>query len=344
MQSALYDPELGYYRTERPKIGAQGDYYTSSNVHPAFGGLLARAFAELCAGSGEPLTIVEMGAGTGQLADDVLSGLRDEHPAIFERLAYVLVEVSPVMRARQQAKLKAFKDHIRWCKLEELERAPVSGTVFSNEFVDALPVHRVRCVSGALEESYVAAGRHTDQASLALVWSKPSTEKLTEYVERIGVTLREGQILEINLDIINWLARIARALRKGFLVTIDYGDTAQHLHAPDRESGTLRSFYRHRLIDSPLERIGEQDITASVNFTALIEHGRDFGFETVSYERQAAFLIRMGLIEKIIEGGSPGSPGDWKDRLALKNLFVPGGVSENFRVLIQKKESQAAVI
>ncbi|MEK6407938.1 MAG: SAM-dependent methyltransferase [Acidobacteriota bacterium] len=337
MQSALYDPELGYYKTERPKIGAQGDYYTSSNVHPAFGGLLARAFAELCAGSDEPLTIVEMGAGTGQLAHDVLSALRQEHPAIFERLAYVLVEVSPAMRARQHAKLNAFKDHIRWCELEELERSPVSGTVFSNEFVDALPVHRVRYVSGALEELYVAAGPNTDEASLALVWSKPSTEKLTQYVERIGVTLREGQILEINLDMIDWLARIARALRQGFLITIDYGDTAQHLCAQDRESGTLRSFYRHMLIDSPLERIGEQDITASVNFTAIIEHGRDFGFETVSYERQAAFLIRMGLIERIVDGGSPRSPGDWKDRLALKNLFVPGGVSENFRVLIQKK-------
>lgn len=343
MQSALYDPELGYYKTERPKIGAQGDYYTSSNVHPAFGCLLARAFAELCAGSDEPLTIVEMGAGTGQLAYDVLSGLRDEHPAAFERLAYVLVEASPAMRALQQAKLNGFKDHIRWCELEELERSPVSGTVFSNEFVDALPVHRVRYVSGALEELYVEAGPNTDEASLALVWSKASTEKLTQYVERIGVTLRQSQILEINLDMIDWLARIARALRQGFLITIDYGDTAQHLCAQDRESGTLRSFYRHRLIDSPLERIGEQDITASVNFTALIEHGRDFGFETVSYERQAAFLIRMGLIERVVDGGSLRSPGDWKDRLALKNLFVPGGVSENFRVLIQKKSHAAAL-
>ena len=154
----------------------------------------------------------------------------------------------------------------------------------------------------------------------------------------MGVSLREGQIIEINLEMIDWMKRASGALENGLLITIDYGDTANHLYAQDRGSGTLRSFYRHQLIDSPLERIGEQDITASVNFTALIEYGRDVGFEEVSYERQTAFLIRMGLIERITgRDTSAGPPGDLKDRLALKNLFVPGGVGDNFRVLIQKK-------
>lgn len=332
MQAALYDPDLGYYNTERLKIGAQGDYYTSSNVHPAFGALLARAFAELWADSALPLTIVEFGAGTGQLACDVLSAMRDEQPAVFDRLIYILVEASPAMRNRQRDKLTAFEHQIRWCALEEL--GPVSAIAFSNEFVDALPVHRARYKSGAVEELYVG----TDSARLALLWSMPSTERLPKYVERIGVSLREGQIIEINLDIMDWMARVSRALQKGFLITIDYGDTASHLYAQDRESGTLRSFYRHRLIDSPLERMGEQDITASVNFTALIEHGRDLGFEAVSYERQTAFLIRKGLIERIAgQDTTDSSPEDLKDRLALKNLFVPGGVGDNFRVLIQSK-------
>ena len=123
-------------------------------------------------------------------------------------------------------------------------------------------------------------------------------------------------------------------------MTIDYGDTSAHLYGRDRAGGTLRSFYKHRLVESPLERVGEQDITASVNFTALIEYGRDFGFETVSYERQTAFLIRMGLIERIAAmQAADGSVDDLKERLAVKNLFVPGGVSDNFRVLIQKKDS-----
>lgn len=334
MQAALYDPELGYYNTERLKIGAPGDYYTSSNVHPAFGALLSRAFAQLWADFIMPLTIVEYGPGTGQLACDVLSAMRDEQPAVFDRLTYVLVEASPAMRNRQRDKLLPFEQHVRWRALHDLERKAVTAIAFSNEFVDALPVHRARYRSGALEELYVGI----DAACLALLWSKPSTERLWKYVQRIGVGLREGQIIEINLEMIDWLARVSGTLENGFLMTIDYGDAANHLYAQDRESGTLRSFYRHRLIDSPLERVGEQDITASVNFTALIEYGCDFGFEAVSYERQTAFLIRMGLIEMIAgQDTSANTPGDLKDRLALKNLFVPGGVGDNFRVLIQRK-------
>lgn len=335
MQSALYDPELGYYNTARIKIGAQGDYYTSSSVHPAFGALLARAFAELWAGSDEPLTIVEMGPGTGQLAADILSALRDEHPAIFVGLTYVLVDASPEMRKRQRDKLTAFDDRIGWRELEQLERAPVHGIVFSNEFVDALPVHRARYASRSLEELCVAV---VDTGQLGFVWREPSTKKLSEYVRRIGITLREGQIVEINLDAVRWLARMTKTLSHGLLVTIDYGDSGDQLWTPDRRTGTLRSFYRHSLIDSPFERIGEQDITASVNFTALIEYGRDFGFELVSYERQTAFLTRLGLIERIAsEHVASGSVDDLKARLAVKNLFVPGGVSDSFHVLIQQR-------
>jgi SAM-dependent MidA family methyltransferase len=121
-------------------------------------------------------------------------------------------------------------------------------------------------------------------------------------------------------------------------VTIDYGDVAEQLWTPNRKFGTLRSFYRHRLIDSPLERVGEQDITASVNFTALIEYGGGFGFELASYERQTAFLIRFGLIERIAGQHNPKeSLDDLRERLAVKNLFVPSGISDSFRVLIQRR-------
>lgn len=335
MQSALYDPELGYYNTESPKIGPQGDYFTSSNVHPAFGALLAQAFVDLWADSRLPLTIIEFGPGTGQLALDILSAIRDEQPGISKGLTYVLVEASPAMRSLQQTKLFPFKQHLRWRTIEELENTPVAAIAFSNEFVDALPVHRARYKGGALEEQYV--GISAD--SLAFLWSKPSTYRLWEYVKRMGVGLRDGQIIEINLDMIDWMTRTSRALGGGFLVTIDYGDTANYLYAQSRESGTLRSFYRHRLIDSPLERIGEQDMTASVNFTALIEYGGELGFNMVSYERQTAFLIRMGLIDMIAGQDTSGdSSAELRARLAIKNLFVPGGVGENFRVLIQRKK------
>jgi SAM-dependent MidA family methyltransferase len=150
-------------------------------------------------------------------------------------------------------------------------------------------------------------------------------------------SLPEGQIIEVGLDAIEWLRRASRAIKRGHLITIDYGDIAGHLYSPERREGTIRSFHRHRLVESPLERVGEQDITASVNFTALIEYGRDCGLEMISYERQSAFLLRMGLIDRIASMGASQNLDDLKSRLAIKNLFVPGGVSDNFRVLVQRK-------
>ena len=126
-------------------------------------------------------------------------------------------------------------------------------------------------------------------------------------------------------------------IEQGFLVTIDYGDLAAHLYAPDRRNGTLRCFQKHTLTDTPLERIGEQDITASVNFSALIDYGEESGFEKLSYERQTNFLFRHGLIERIAAMEHNGTMDNLQDRLAIKNLLVPGGVSDNFRVLVQQK-------
>jgi len=347
MQSALYDPENGYYNTERLKIGPAGDYYTSSNVHAAFGAILANYFLEIWAR--RPLTLVEMGAGTGQLALDILTALRDEHQHVFPDTRYCIVETSPVMRTRQREKLAIFSQQVAWLDMDDL--APMEGIIFSNEFVDALPVHRIRFHKNSLEELYVTAPElpassldlggldsSDEEGRLVLAWAKPSIPRLTEYIRLMKVSLAEGQIIEVNLDAVDWLERLAGVLLAGFLITIDYGDIAAHLYAPDRPKGTLRCFYKHQLLDSPLERIGDQDLTASVNFTALMEYGKAAGFETVSYERQSAFLMRNGLIDRIsaMHGGS-GSVEDLKERLSLKNLFVPGGASDNFRVLIQRK-------
>ncbi|MFL6213889.1 MAG: class I SAM-dependent methyltransferase [Blastocatellia bacterium] len=336
MQTALYDAALGYYSTERLKIGAAGDYYTSSNVHTAFGATLARAFAEWWRESfaDEPLTLVEMGAGTGQLAADVIAALRDEHAALFSNLRYVIVEQSPAMQKRQRERLVAFNERVTWSSLDTMERQPLAAIFFSNELVDALPVHRVRWNGKDIDEQFVSLSGE----QLTFEWAAPSRPELISYVQQLGVSLRPNQIIEINLDALDWLAGVSRAMHRGLLVTIDYGDLAPLLYAADRAQGTLRSFYRHRLVDSPLERIGEQDITASVNFTALIESGRNYGFETLSYERQTAFLLRHGLIERITAMHKPDETiDDVKARLAIKNLFVPGGASDNFRVLVQQR-------
>jgi SAM-dependent MidA family methyltransferase len=356
MHAALYDPKHGYYNTDREKIGRSGDYYTASNVHLAFGAVLATAIVALLdelKHTEEPPILVEAGAGNGQLASDILTSIRAEHPAIFERLIYILVETSPVMRARQQQAVALFRDRVHWRTLDELSGDPSCAIVFSNELIDALPVHCVRSRDGSLEELFVSAAEGAmervapaagDQVErrLACSWRAPSTPRLREYLERNGVALSDGQIAEINLDAIDWVGKVSGAMTEGFLMTIDYGDVAAHLYGPDRFGGTLRSFYRHALIDSVLERMGEQDITASVNFTALMEYGLDSGFETVGYQRQADFLMRNGLIERLatMEQSGRSVLENLKGRIAVKNLFVPGGISDNFRVLIQRKVNE----
>jgi SAM-dependent MidA family methyltransferase len=367
MEAALYDPQHGYYNTERPKIGPQGDYYTSSNLHPAFSAILADCFVELRArllsGAAERspsrrkavmaeqrMTIVEMGAGTGKLARGILGSIREDHPSVFGSLEYCILEHSPAMRRTEAETLSEFSDRVRWLEPGDLQsiRAEVS---FSNELVDAMPVHRVRFGNNGIEEQYVTVGGHKTRGAnrecsmpaeencrLELCWGPPSSQRLLSFVSRMDILPLPGQIFEVNLGAIDWLTQLSQVIANGYLVTIDYGDVAGHLYASDRPQGTLRSFLRHRVIESPLERMGEQDLTASVNFTALMEYGKDLGFETESYERQSAFLLRNGLIERVARmEQATGTLEDIGDRLALKNLFVPGGASDNFRVLIQRK-------
>jgi SAM-dependent MidA family methyltransferase len=353
MQAALYDPESGYYNTERLKIGPAGDYYTSSNVHAAFGASLARLFADLLgtnrdANSSTTTTdhfeILEAGAGTGQLALDILTALRAEHPDVYSRINYLIAERSPEMERRQRSKLKPHSGKVEWVGVTANGHPSVetvTGILFSNELIDALPVHVARAVPGGLEELLVTAPaerREDNSSDFCFSWGAPSTEEIRRYLEIAGARLSEGQIVEVNLDAAEWLRAVARILETGYLVTIDYGDVAGHLYSQDRMHGTLRSFYKHALAPSVLDRPGVQDITASVNFTALMEYGRHARLETVSFERQSAFLIRMGLIDRIAAMEMKADPmTDLRDRLAVKNLFAPGGSSDNFRVLIQRK-------
>ncbi|HEU4386689.1 MAG TPA: SAM-dependent methyltransferase [Blastocatellia bacterium] len=341
METVLYNPTHGYYNTPRPKIGPAGDYYTSSNVHAAFGEVLAKAISQMWAnagGSAERMTLVEIGAGTGQLAYDILRALNrlDQQS---HGLRYVIVEQSKAMRAIQKGKLERWLDRVEWFQLADLSR--LEGIVLSNELFDSLPVHRVRRKAGGWQEQYVGiagvSGREAPASRLTLIWGELSDSSLANYLGRYGDPIIEDQIVEVNLAALALLSEIAQVLVNGFVITIDYGDTAERLYSPSRRAGTIRSFYRHSLNTGLLDRPGEQDMTASVNFTALIDRGRDIGLEPVSFEAQTSFLIRMGLAEIVAAAASDEYGADIEARLALKNLFVPGGISDSFRVLIQKR-------
>jgi SAM-dependent MidA family methyltransferase len=339
MRLALYDPREGYYAAAREKFGAAGDFYTASQVDELFGALLANEFAAIWRSLGEPanFTIIELGAGRGEFAADALGALGKQYPACFQAARYAICEISAHLRREQQAQLKEFSSRVCWVdNLNELA-APVEGVVFSNEFFDALPVHLVRQCGGRLRELYVerdAAGR------LRFCEGELSSQALDDYWQRAGAPLAEGQLAEISLEAVEWVAQIARVLARGRVITIDYGDAAERLYTPDRREGTLRCFYHHTLNREPLERIGEQDMTSSVNFTALIEYGRAAGLHPLSFTRQNDYLIGLGLLERAaelagqVEGESPLS---LQRRLALKNLFVPQGIAGYFKVLVQER-------
>jgi len=339
MRLALYDEREGYYASAREKFGIGGDFYTAGQVHEMFGALLADEFAAVWQTLGWPgdFAVVELGAGRGEFAHDALAALRAKHSGCYEALRYVICEVSGPLRHKQQARLAAFAPRVAWVNdLGEL-RAPVQGVFFSNEFFDALPVHLVRQRGGQLRELYVELDADD---RLRFCEGELSGDAIADYWRRVGVPLEDGQRAEVNLEAVKWIGQIAQTLALGRVITIDYGETAERLYTPDRPEGTLRCFHHHRLNNQPFERIGEQDLTASVNFTALMEYGRDAGLETKAFTRQTDYLIRLGLLERAAElaGRAEGeSPQALQHRLALKHLFVPQGIAAYFKVLVQEK-------
>ncbi|MCS6805569.1 MAG: SAM-dependent methyltransferase [Acidobacteriota bacterium] len=335
MQTALYDPEDGYY-TRRQQIGGRGDFYTNANIHPLFGVLLAEKLVVLLNGlpdSSEPM-FIEVGAGTGLLAEHVLRHLEREHHEWFERITYVMVEASPAMKQVEQERLQHMPN-ITWKSFDEFEAGTVTGIIFSNELIDAMPVHRLQWRNGRFHELYV------DWRDGRWIWvaGPCSCQEVEAFVMNWSLGLDEGQVIEVNLNALRYLELIARLLKHGYLLTIDYGDRRERLFSAARREGTVRSFYRHVLIDDVLERIGDQDITASVDFTTLIEHGERVGLRLVEFKTQRQFLLEQGLMERLAAMRESGGAGVefYQSLLAAKHLLMPGALGDHFKVLIQQK-------
>lgn len=336
MEMTLYDTEFGYYTTHTTKIGRAGDFYTSSSLSEHFGELLAEQTVRCWKELGQPqlFTIVEFGAGTGHLAFDLLNALEKYHPHLLAVVRYVICERSPTFRQAQQAQLVGFKSHVEWSEFTALAAKPIEGLILSNEFVDALPIHRVKWGKKRLLECFVERKNH----QLTFVWKPPSQkERFEEYLRKSDLNLREGFEVEISLTAIDWLRQVASLLQRGFVLTIDYGDLSDHLS--EAPQGTARCFYQHHVNSDFLLRLGEQDMTADVNFSALMAYGTEFGLRTVKLDRQGDFLIGLGLLEKLesVTNFEGNNLENLKTRLALKHFLVPGGFGDHFKVLLQTK-------
>jgi SAM-dependent MidA family methyltransferase len=340
MAAALYDERGGYYcRAGIARWGRAGDYRTSPERSPLFAATFARYFAALHETLGSPArwTIHEAGAGAGDFALVALETLEREHPRVFDATRYVVDEIGEASRARVAARLARFADRVEFRGLREPDAPPGEGVIFSNELIDALPVHRVRLRGGRLREMYVGLD---EAGNFSWEEREPSTPRLAEHFARLGVALSEGQSAEVNLEAGGWIAACAARLARGYVVTVDYGATARELYdAALRPGGTLRAYRAQRFCEDLLASPGAQDITSTVNWTQLERAGRDAGLEAVSLERLDKFLMRAGALTQLgsLAARAADEAGRARLLVSAREMILPGGMGESFQVLVQKK-------
>jgi SAM-dependent MidA family methyltransferase len=338
MKAALYDPEHGYYcRADREKWGRAGDYRTSPERSLLFAATFARYFAGSHAALGSPQewTIVEAGAGSGHFAETVLLTLQQRFPEVFAATRYVIDEVSAISRSQTQDRLARSGTRVEFKNLEELQTLN-PGIIFANELLDAFPVHRVTMRESELQEFYVGLN---DSGHFEWIIDRP-VSRLTKQLEQHGVQLMNGQVVEINPGIEQWLQLVSSKLEKGFLIIVDYGAEAAELYSPhERPNGTLRAFYRHQMTDDVLARVGEQDLTSSVNWTLVRTLLTRNSFRVRAFDRQDKFLLSAGLLEELEMGVS--QVDSEAERLSLRTgvreMILPGGMAESFQVLVAEK-------
>ncbi len=339
MEACLYDPAHGYY--SQPAHTRFADYYTSVDVHPIFGRLVARQLEEMwrLMDRPAPFWIIEPGAGVGWLAAQILDFAESTLPDFYAALRYVAVERAG---ARRAIHARTIGKHIAAGRAESSAELPAripDGCVVSNELFDAMPVHRVICQGGALQEILVGL----ENGSLADVAGPLSTPRIAEYFTRQEIALVDDQQAEVSLAACDWIADAARRLERGFILTVDYGYEARVLYSERFPRGTLLAYRNHKVSEEYYAAPGEQDLTAHANFTALEVFGGEAGLERIGIAPQSRFLLALGRGNEFADLYDAGQ--NEADRIRaqmqLSSLLHPEGMGETFQVSIQRKGTGA---
>jgi SAM-dependent MidA family methyltransferase len=363
MDLALYAEPGGYYTSKEGRWGTDADYVTSIDISPVFARVFARQIEEMWRTVGSPSTfsIIEAGAGRGWFGRGILDTIEELFPELYAAATLTLVdrgiEGAATEEAFSETESRAKEEGrqtnqtekiIRLTELPEAISAAPFGVIISNELIDSFPVHRLLVESVAenggtgtktLKEYYV----DVVDGALAEVLKEPSTPELAEYLAPFELV--EGQRVDVNLGAARWLARAARAIETGFVISIDYGLPASELFAPGRAS-TLICHWRHTVNDSPYENVGHQDITTHVDFSNMVAAGREAGLELTGFTTQKNFLIGAGILEELqtVTGEESSEVEIVRHNRAIQELIMPGGMGDTFKVLVQHKGVDSPVL
>jgi SAM-dependent MidA family methyltransferase len=332
MEQALYHPELGYYSSGRCAIGRRGDYFTNVSVGPLFGRLLAAQFVEIweLLGRSGDFVIVEQGAHHGDFARDVLGAVREQAPDFFSALRYWIIEPFPILRERQGEALRDFSEKLTWQE-SVIDLEPFAGVHFSNELLDAMPVHLIsRNGAGWQERLVVESGD-----GFGFVTAPIADAELRLHLDTIPAHLNAPYETEVGLGALKWIESLAQKLIRGYILAVDYGYSRDEFYAPERRSGTLQCRAHHRMIGSPLSSAGEADITAHVDWTSLAERAEANGLSVAAFTDQHHFM--SGIVTALMaeQFGVNTKAGT---RRALQTLLHPEFLGTTFQVLALTKD------
>ncbi len=331
MELALYHPE-GYYSADS-RIGARGDYFTSPVVHPAFSALLAVQLKIMWDTLDRPsrFWVVEPGAGGGQLATDIQSFADAYMREFAHALRYIEIDRSTRIPPTDAS------SHTTYLRASGLPLAGISGCILSNELFDAFPVHRFRIADGQVQEMYISFG---PDGRFREEYGPPSTSRIADRLSNLPRQLPDGFRGEVNLSLEGWMSDAATALDSGYVLSIDYGYEADELYSDARARGTFQTYYKHVDGSSPYQRVGRQDMTAHVDFSALIAEGLNAGLRPVFLTTQAEFLASLGFDAMLASMRKRDIERSVKTNnlRAMTKLVKPDGLGK-FRVLAQEKNS-----
>ena len=331
MELVLYDKKLGYYSNENP----YNDYLTSPKIHPVFGILTGKRISELWKKSGCPSSfyIIEMGGGDGTLCRQILDFAEKKEPEFYRTIKYIIL----VINEKEGKTLKEISPLVQPIIYGDLKipLKNIEGCFLSNELPDAFPVHLVTRKNGELKEIFVMI----EDGEIVETEDEPSTGELKNYFKKMGRKISEGNRVEVNMRMVEWIKEVSKTLKKGYVFTIDYGYMAEELFSPERKEGTLLCYYKHSLNRNPCKRAGYQDITTHVDFTTLVKEGQEYGLKAEEYKTQKDFLEALGIKDEInrLDRNQMNLIDYNKNLKAMERLIDSRGLGR-IKILIQNKE------